>query len=113
MTHSEIWLTIVLMGLVTYLPRFLPLVLLSRLSLPEWFQLWLKYVPASIFGALIFSEVFVRQEGLNLAANNIYLLASLGVFVVAVKTKSLALSIALGALFFWLLQTQSYFAVSF
>ncbi len=113
MSLIDIWLSIILMGVVTYIPRLLPLLLLSRLQLPEWFQLWLKYVPTTIFGALIFSEVFVREDGLNLALNNIYLLASIGVFGIAVRTKSLALSIACGGVLFWLLQNQSYFAVSF
>ncbi len=113
MNPYYVWLTIILMGLVTYLPRVLPLLLLTNYKLPKWFEVWLKFVPTTIFGALIFSEIFVRDDSPNLNLNNIYLIASLLVFAIALKTKSLAISILSGMLIFWLLQNQSYFAVSF
>ena len=65
MSKDQIWLTIFLMGVVTYLPRLFPMLLLSRMTLPNWLQLWLKYVPTSIFGALIFSEIFLIDGQLN------------------------------------------------
>ena len=113
MDFTYIWPCILAMGIVTYIPRLLPLLLLSKLQLPKWFSVWLKYVPTTVFGALIFSEIFVREQGLNLQINNAYLLASLGSFAIALKTKSLAMTIAAGMLFFWLLQKQEFFPVSF
>lgn len=105
MSSSQIWLTIVLMGIVTYLPRLLPLLFLSRAQLPQWLMLWLKYVPTSIFGALIFSEIFVRDGELFFSLNNPYLWASLLAFMVALKTKSLPGTIGVGCLAFWVLHT--------
>lgn len=113
MDSTYVWLSILAMGIVTYIPRLVPLLLLSKLQLPKWFSLWLKYVPTTVFGALIFSEIFVREQDLNLQINNAYLIASLGSFFVAMKTKSLAFTIAAGMLFFWLLQKQEFFSVSF
>jgi branched-subunit amino acid transport protein len=113
MDAQYVWSVIIFAGIVTYLPRALPLLLLANAPLPAWFARWLKYVPAAVFGALIFSEIFVRESGLNLTPNNIYLLSSIGVLLVAVKTRSLALSIAVGLLFFYLLQNQVLVTVSF
>lgn len=113
MNSSYIWLTIILMGLVTYLPRVLPLLLLKNYKLPKWFELWLKFVPTTIFSALIFSEIFVRENSLNLNFNNISLIASLAVFAIALKTKSLAITILSGMILFWLLQNQSFLVLSF
>jgi branched-subunit amino acid transport protein len=113
MTEQYVWTVILLSGAVTYLPRLLPLAFFSNASLPGWFVLWLKYVPSCIFGAMIFSEIFVRSDRLNLSLGNIYLLSSAGVFLVALKTKSLSLSIASGLLLFWLLKTQTLFVLSF
>jgi branched-subunit amino acid transport protein len=113
MSERYVWAAIVFSGMATYLPRLLPLALLSNASLPGWFVLWLKYVPSCVFGAMIFSEIFVRDGRLNLSLDNIYLLASIGVFAVAFKTKSLPLSIALGLLLFWLLQNQTFMLLSF
>ena len=105
MSKDQIWLTIFLMGVVTYLPRLFPMLLLSRMALPNWLQLWLKYVPTSIFGALIFSEIFLIDGQLNSSWNNISLWASVAALLVAMKTKSLAGAIATGGIMFWALQT--------
>ena len=113
MEAQYVWLVIISTGLVTYLPRVLPLLLLANAALPEWFTAWLGYVPVAVFGAMIFSEIFVRDERLNLAPDNIYLLSSLGVLAVAWKSRSLALSIAAGLLFFGLLQNQTFITLSF
>lgn len=113
MDSTYIWSVIFVTGIVTYIPRLLPFVLLSKTTLPEWFKVWLRFVPTSVFGAMIFSEIFVRSNGLNLAINNISLLASLFVFAVAMKTKSLGISIGTGFAAFWLLQNQSFINVSF
>lgn len=113
MEAAYVWSCIFLMGAVTYLPRLLPFVLLSNISLPGLFTVWLKFVPTSIFGAMIFSEIFVRDSGLNLSFSNIYLLASLPVFAVAMKTKSLGVTIGTGFMVFWLLQNQSLVDLSF
>ena len=113
MDANYVWSCIFLMGAVTYIPRLLPFLILSSATLPEWFTLWLKFVPTSIFGAMIFSEVFVRDNGLNLAWNNISLLASLVVFTIAIKTKSLGLTIGIGSIVFWFLQNQTFINVCF
>ncbi|MBU2235134.1 MAG: AzlD domain-containing protein, partial [Proteobacteria bacterium] len=41
--RSEILLIIIGMGVVTYLPRCLPLFLLSRRPLPPWLIDWLDF----------------------------------------------------------------------
>lgn len=113
MDIAYIWLSILAMGLVTYIPRLVPLLLLSKVRLPRWFSIWLKYVPTTVFASLIFSEIFVREHGLNLQLSNVYLLSSVASFLVAIKTKSLALTIAFGILLFWILQKQMLFSISF
>jgi branched-subunit amino acid transport protein len=113
MTEQYVWAVIFLAGAVTFLPRFLPLALLANASLPSWFVLWLKYVPSCVFGAMIFAEIFVRADHLNLSLGTIYLISSAGVSLVAFKTKSLPLSIASGLLLFWLLQNQTFLVLSF
>lgn len=53
MNSSIVWM-IVGMGIVTYLPRMIPLVFLEKLKLPSFIQGVLKNVPYAILGALIF-----------------------------------------------------------
>lgn len=52
---------IVGMGMVNFAIRGLPVAILSRLDLPRPFRHWLSFVPISVMGALVASEVLVRD----------------------------------------------------
>jgi branched-subunit amino acid transport protein len=45
------------MAAVTYLPRLLPALLINQVSIPRWFETWLKYIPFAALGALIFPGI--------------------------------------------------------
>jgi branched-subunit amino acid transport protein len=53
----KLWLLIVLMAIVTYLPRLLPLWLMQGKELPKRVQTFLSNVPYAALGALIFPGV--------------------------------------------------------
>ncbi|MDN5371215.1 MAG: hypothetical protein PWR19_261 [Carnobacterium sp.] len=96
MTSQQLQL-ILGMALVTYLPRLLPMLVLSNRSIPEKMSKWMSFVPVSIFAALIFSDVFFWESQFNVnPIVNIKLLPSVLVFIVAYKTKSLLWSMVLG-----------------
>jgi branched-subunit amino acid transport protein len=59
--RPEILLIILGGALVTVLPRVLPLVVLSRLELPEGLKSWLAYVPIAILSALLAGELALEQ----------------------------------------------------
>ncbi|GFN22032.1 AzlD domain-containing protein [Thermanaeromonas sp. C210] len=94
---KNIWLVIIGMALVTYLPRMLPLVLLSRVRLPDIFLRWLGYIPAAVLAALLAPALFLPEGKLALAGNP-YLLAAIPTSLVALKTHSIALTILSGML---------------
>ncbi|MDQ0224232.1 AzlD domain-containing protein [Metabacillus niabensis] len=50
------------MGLVTYIPRMIPLVVLSNIKLPIFAQNVLKNVPYATLGALIVPGIFLISE---------------------------------------------------
>ena len=104
MDKQEIFITILLMGVVTYLPRLLPMLLLSNKELPRWFGIWLKYVPTAIFGSLIFSEVFIQGDRIVFSLTSPQLLASIVAFFVAIRSGSIPLTVGAGALSFWMVQ---------
>ncbi|BCV21373.1 AzlD domain-containing protein [Moorella sp. Hama-1] len=82
-------------ALVTYLPRMLPLVLLSRVQLPEVFLRWLRYIPAAVLAALLAPGILLPGGRLTFSGNP-YLLAAIPTGVIAVKTRSMALTILTG-----------------
>lgn len=84
------------MALVTYLPRFLPLYVLSRVQIPRLFIVWLSYVPVAVLAALVVPGLLMAEGQVFLSWQNSYLLASLPTFIIAVKTKNMLLTILAG-----------------
>ncbi len=99
MDQTQIFLTILGMMLVTYLPRLLPVWLLATRKLPEVLITWLRYVPAAVLSALLLPALLVKGSELNLAWSNLYLLAFLPTLLVAWKTRSLFGAVVVGMAF--------------
>lgn len=59
---NTILMMIIGMGIVTYIPRMIPLVALSSLKLPLFVQNVLKNVPYATLGALIVPGIFLISE---------------------------------------------------
>lgn len=91
----DVFLIIIGSALVTFLPRVLPLMVLSRMELPEWGIRWLNYVPISVMAALVGQELLL-QDGQFSLMNNIELLAAIPTVLVAMKTKSLLGTVVAG-----------------
>lgn len=58
-----IFILILGMSFVTYIPRLLPALFLDQLQLPTWLQHWMKSIPYAALGALIFPGILQIQEG--------------------------------------------------
>lgn len=81
-------LAVILGGaLVTVLPRVLPLVVLTRFTLPEWLRQWLAYVPVAILAALLASELAL--SGGSLAFKWRELVAIVPVLLIVARWRSL------------------------
>ncbi|OBQ55225.1 AzlD domain-containing protein [Halodesulfovibrio spirochaetisodalis] len=87
-SHEIIFLTIVGMMAVTYIPRLLPIALLSNKQFPEVVTRWLSFVPAAILSALLAPSLFIQDGSLSFSFDNKYLWSSIPVFIVAMRTKS-------------------------
>jgi len=93
---GEIWLTIVVAGLLTFLTRLSFIFLLGRWQLPLHLARALRFVPPAVLSAIIFPEVLINENGLHLAADNLRLWAALLAVLVAWRTRSVLLTIAVG-----------------
>ncbi|MFC8689517.1 AzlD domain-containing protein [Brevibacillus porteri] len=85
----DVFLIILGAAFVTFIPRVVPLMVLSRFELPEWGMRWLNYVPISVIAALIGQEIFMHDGKISSFTNNIELLAAIPTFLIAIKTRSL------------------------
>jgi len=88
------------MAFATFLPRFIPMALLSRLVIPERVKKGLDYIPISILSAIVFPILFFNEEG-GAGIQPQYLLSAIPVFIFAWKVKSLWGSVILGMLIYW------------
>ena len=99
-TRDYIVLT-VCMGAVTYLPRMLPLVVLSRRRLPIWFSEWLELIPAAILSALLAPTLLAGAEPRAFCLGNPELLAAVPTLLCAIRTRSLAGTVVVGMVCYW------------
>lgn len=65
---SDVFVIIIGMMVVTYVPRVLPFYMLSGKKLPKWLDMFLGFVPYAAFGALIVPGAFLSIEGSYIAA---------------------------------------------
>lgn len=101
----NIWLVMLLGGLVTFGMRFSFIYLFGRFHIPETLRKALHYVPPAVLSALIFPELFLHDDGvLHLALDNHRLLAGLVAVLVAWFSKNTLLTIIAGMLALFVLQ---------
>ncbi len=96
MNDQMVLLTMVCMGLVTYLPRLLPAWFLRGRTLHPFIEAWLKYVPVAVLAALLLPSLLISEGQLNLAWNNLYLWAAIPAGVTAWKTRSMFATVLVG-----------------
>lgn len=91
------------MVLVTFIPRFLPLVLLGKKELPEKAVLWLSYIPAAVLAALLAPAILLRDGSLYLNLENTALIAFFPTLLVAYKSKNIFYTVSGGLVFYFIL----------
>ena len=98
---TEYLMLVLGMGIVTYLPRWVPLIFLSRRRLPELLRLWLDFIPAAVLSALILPALVTTGEPRHLTVLQPALLVSIPTLIFAWKTRSLAGTVIIGMALFW------------
>ena len=100
----NIWLVMVLGGLITFGIRFSLIYLFGKLHIPETMRKALHYVPPAVLSAIIFPELFLKDGRTNLALDNYRLLAGLFAVLVAWFSKNTLITIIAGMIALFLLQ---------
>lgn len=104
MNSFDYVILIVCMGTVTYLPRMIPLVALSSRRLPAWFTEWLELIPVAILSALITPTLLASAEPRTFCLGKPELLAAAPTLLFALKTRSLAGTVIVGMICYWVLK---------
>ena len=99
----NIWIVMIVLGLLTFFIRFSFIALLERLNLPRNFQRALRFVPIAVLSAIIAPELGYSNSQLAVLPTNPRLLAGIIATIVAYKTKSVVWTICAGMVVFWVL----------
>ena len=102
--ETKIIVIIIGMSLVTQIPRIIPLVVMSKLSLPPLLLNWLKYIPVAVLSALLVPSVLLPGGQLSISLDNKSLLASIPCIIIAAKTKNLFITVLSGIVMMAILQ---------
>ncbi|SES12441.1 AzlD domain-containing protein [Psychrobacillus sp. OK032] len=100
----DIFLIIIGAAFVTFVPRVVPLMILSRFELPEGVMRWLSFVPVAIMAALVGQEILLHDGKISSIRNNVELFAALPTFLIAIKTRSLLATVLAGVISFMILR---------
>jgi branched-subunit amino acid transport protein len=100
----NIWLVMLLGGLITFLIRFSFIYLFGRFEIPETIRKALRYVPPAVLSAIIFPELFLHDGAINLSLENTRLLAGLVAILVAWFSKNTLVTILAGMVALFLLK---------
>lgn len=92
------------MWVVNYLPRVFPMVVLSKVEIPERVITWLSFVPAAVLAAIVVPSLVMPNGQVELTWQNPYILAAVPAIAVAIKTQSLVWTLLLGMLVMALVQ---------
>lgn len=102
MTLNEYLLLFSGMGLVTYLPRALPLLYLAHKKMPQWLIDWLSLIPVAILSALLAPTLFTDAATRSFAFGKLELLVAIPTLLFSVRTRSLGGTVLVGMLLYWL-----------
>lgn len=94
--QALIFLTILGMLAVTYLPRFLPALVLSTRRLPDGVARWLSYVPTAVLSALLAQSIAAPQGTVWLGLDNLFLPIGVSMVIFGWATKSFFAPVACG-----------------
>jgi branched-subunit amino acid transport protein len=98
------WLVLILGGLGTYLIRLSFILIFQHVEIPAYMERILRLVPPAVFSAIVLPELLVRDGTIQFSFFNLRLIAGLLATVVALRTRNVLLTIAVGMIILWLLQ---------
>jgi branched-subunit amino acid transport protein len=92
----NIWLIMILSGLITYGIRLSFIQLFGKIEVPLWLGRALRFVPPAVLSAIIFPELLLPSGSLDISLSNLRLFAGMLAAFVAWRTKNVVLTIAVG-----------------
>ncbi len=94
--NEKVYITIFLCGLVTWLIRVVPVIIVKKFRLPAWLLHFLIFVPVAILAAIFMESLLVYHQGGWPGFNLQNVLASVPSLISAVISKNLLIIVLVG-----------------
>lgn len=92
----NIWLVMLIGGVITFGIRFSLIYLFGRLEVPETMRKALHYVPPAVLSAIIFPELLIPGGAFDFSLENTRLLAGVIAIITAWVSRNTLLTILVG-----------------
>jgi len=99
-----LWLTIIIIGLLTYAIRLSFILFFSKMDIPSLLQRAFRFVPVAVLSAIIVPALLLPKGVLALSLSNARLLAGMLAVVVAWRTRNVLITLVVGMGALYLLQ---------
>ena len=104
MVSKEYLAVIIGMGLVTFIPRWLPLIYLTKRSMPSWLVEWLDFIPAAILSAILLPALITDSATKSIDLGRPEFIVAIPTLLFAITTRSLGGTVIVGMILFALAQ---------
>lgn len=105
MNELAMWAAIFVIGVLTFTYRWSFVILFERLNVPLWLRAALRFVPIAALTAIITPELLLRAGALDLSFSNTRMIAGAVASVVALRTRNVLATIAVGMAALWALNS--------
>jgi len=99
-----VWLLICGIGVATYTIRLSFIAFFGKRELPALILRTLRFVPMAVLSAIIWPQIFLAHNALDLSTGNPRWLAGILAGVIAWRTRNVLLTIVAGMVALWILQ---------
>ena len=98
----NIWISIIIAGIINYLTRLGSVLLIKPERLNESTKKILGYVPSAVFPAIIFPAVFLNETNTIVDINDPKVMGFIVAIIIGYFSKSIIKTIIAGLLSYWL-----------
>tara|TARA_Y100000816_G_scaffold125522_1_gene88327 strand:+ start:84 stop:398 length:315 start_codon:yes stop_codon:yes gene_type:complete len=98
----NIWISIIIAGIINYLSRLGSVLLIKPERLNENTKKILSYVPSAVFPAIIFPAVFLNESNTIVQINDPKIIGFIVSIIIGYLSKSIITTIISGLLSYWL-----------
>ena len=98
----NIWISIIIAGIINYLTRLGSVLLIKPERLNENTKKILSYVPSAVFPAIIFPAVFLNESNAIVQINDPKIIGFIVSIIIGYLSRSIITTIISGLLSYWL-----------